>query len=488
MDMRWIKGGVFGKMDRKHGIFLIGAVLLVFCAFVGSVSAATTWYVDDDGGADFTTIQDAVDAATAGDTIIVRDGTYAGARVNSSHLTLRSENGAAHCIINGGFYASAIDMPFGGFDHISISGFTVTGGGIDLECSNYGTIENNIITDCGTGIFLWYESNHNTITNNIISNNDVGIRLDMSQGGATGNSITNNVVSPNNNAGIVISTGYCDTTVADNTVSGGISVLDSCWRNIITDNIILSSGEFYGSGASSILIMRSDENTIKNNVISNDEGIGISLCLDSSGNLIYNNNFNDMTAEDYSEGPEPENIWNIEKTAGTNIIGGPYLGGNYWGDYAGTDEDGDGLGDTQLPYNSNGHIGIGGDYHPLVEYVPNNPPDEPSNPSPSNHAIDQSIDVDLSWTGGDPDTGDTVTYDVYFGTSSSPSKVKDDQSGTSYDPGTLSYGTTYYWKIKATDNNGASTSGPVWDFTTGAASNKPPDTVITSRPLGNHQL
>ncbi len=35
-----------------------------------------TWYVDDSGGADFTTIQAAVNAATDGDTIIVRDGTY----------------------------------------------------------------------------------------------------------------------------------------------------------------------------------------------------------------------------------------------------------------------------------------------------------------------------------------------------------------------------------------------------------------------------
>jgi PGF-CTERM protein len=105
----------------------------------------------------------------------------------------------------------------------------------------------------------------------------------------------------------------------------------------------------------------------------------------------------------------------------------------------------------------------------------NQPPDAPSDPSPVHHATDQSIDVDLSWTGGDPDTGDTVTYDVYFGTSSSPSKVKDDQSGTTYDPGTLDYSTKYYWQIVATDDHGASTSGPIWDFTTGTAPNNPPD-------------
>jgi PKD repeat protein len=38
--------------------------------------APKTWYVDDSGGADFSQIQDAVTAAKAGDTIIVKDGTY----------------------------------------------------------------------------------------------------------------------------------------------------------------------------------------------------------------------------------------------------------------------------------------------------------------------------------------------------------------------------------------------------------------------------
>jgi hypothetical protein len=89
---------------------------------------------------------------------------------------------------------------------------------------------------------------------------------------------------------------------------------------------------------------------------------------------------------------------------------------------------------------------------------PNNAPNTPSNPSPSNHATGQSINADLSWTGGDPDTGDTVKYDVFFGTSTSPPLVSNDQSGTTHDPGTLSYNTKYYWKITATDNHGASTS------------------------------
>ena len=109
----------------------------------------------------------------------------------------------------------------------------------------------------------------------------------------------------------------------------------------------------------------------------------------------------------------------------------------------------------------------------------NNPPNTPSNPSPVNGAINVNLDADLSWTGGDPD-GDTVTYDVYFGTSSPPPKVITNQSGTTYDPGTMSHVTTYYWRIKSWDEHGASTLGPIWSFTTKA--NNPPNTPSNPSP------
>jgi len=104
----------------------------------------------------------------------------------------------------------------------------------------------------------------------------------------------------------------------------------------------------------------------------------------------------------------------------------------------------------------------------------NNPPYTPSDPDPEDGATDVDINADLGWTGGDPDPGDTVTYDVYFGTSSNPPMVSSNQSGTTYDPGTMDYNTKYYWKIVSWDNHGASSTGPVWSFTTGSVPNDPP--------------
>ena len=109
-------------------------------------------------------------------------------------------------------------------------------------------------------------------------------------------------------------------------------------------------------------------------------------------------------------------------------------------------------------------------YLPLVirNYPPNQDPYMPSNPSPSDGATEQPIDVDLGWSGGDPDPGDTVTYDVHFGDTSPPPQVKSNHPSTTYDPGTLIRDTEYHWYIVARDNRGAETEGPEWYFTTEA--------------------
>ena len=106
--------------------------------------------------------------------------------------------------------------------------------------------------------------------------------------------------------------------------------------------------------------------------------------------------------------------------------------------------------------------------------VDNHPPNIPSNPSPQDDASNVNIDATLSWSCSDPDE-DPLTYDIYFGTSSNPPKVKSDHTTTSYNPGTLDYNTDYYWKIVAKDGK-TSTESPVWHFKTTQYINHKPNT------------
>ncbi|MCJ7515588.1 MAG: SBBP repeat-containing protein, partial [Dehalococcoidia bacterium] len=93
----------------------------------------------------------------------------------------------------------------------------------------------------------------------------------------------------------------------------------------------------------------------------------------------------------------------------------------------------------------------------------NNPPYMPSCPWPQDNSTAVSANVTLSWTGGDPDAGDNVTYDVYLG--SSPPwlglpLVAQDLVGTTYDPPLdLIQNSRYHWKVVARDNHGAQSFG-----------------------------
>ena len=99
-------------------------------------------------------------------------------------------------------------------------------------------------------------------------------------------------------------------------------------------------------------------------------------------------------------------------------------------------------------------------------YKNNTPPLAASSPSPANNATGISLSPTLSWSCSDPD-GDALTYDVYFGTNSNPTTVvSSGQSGTTFSESGLSNSITYYWKIVAKDSKGATTDGPVWNFTT----------------------
>ena len=112
----------------------------------------------------------------------------------------------------------------------------------------------------------------------------------------------------------------------------------------------------------------------------------------------------------------------------------------------------------------------------------NNPPAAPSSPAPTDGATAQSTSPTLSWSCSDPD-GDALTYDVYFGTSSNPTAtIATNQTAKSIGRTGLTVSTKYYWKITAKDSKAATTSSPVWSFTTAAAANNPPTAPSSPAP------
>jgi hypothetical protein len=69
--------------------------VFVLLAFPSSVAAGTIWHVPGD----VPTIQAGIDAASAGDEVVVACGTYLESIVMKSGVTVRSESGSADCVI-----------------------------------------------------------------------------------------------------------------------------------------------------------------------------------------------------------------------------------------------------------------------------------------------------------------------------------------------------------------------------------------------------
>ncbi len=291
------------------------------------IASAKTIYVPDDCAK----IQWAVDNATDGDTIIVRDGIYVENIDITKSLTIKSENGSENCIVNGtGSNVFTLKA-----DRIRIEGFTITGGrcGIYIRSNNNTIINNNIILNNYDGILLWH-SIGNSISNNNLSNNYDGIDLRYSDN----NSISNNIISSNNK---------------------GISFL------LYSDNNSISNNNFSNNGYG-IYIHYSNNNSIAENNFSNNwHGI----CIHYSNNIIYLNNFINNTYNADSYGIRINNIWNSTEKIKYTYKGSNFTNymGNYWDDYTGSDANGDGLGDTAYMIPSL----YDKDYHPLMEKFEN---------------------------------------------------------------------------------------------------------------------
>ncbi|MCP4583050.1 MAG: hypothetical protein GY839_15685 [candidate division Zixibacteria bacterium] len=113
-----------------------------------------------------------------------------------------------------------------------------------------------------------------------------------------------------------------------------------------------------------------------------------------------------------------------------------------------------------------------------INYAPNTP----YSPTPGDGWMNRPVESELYWRGGDPNVGDVVTYDLYFDALETPPLLAEDLTDTTFNLGTLEPMTTYYWKVIAFDRLGESAAGPVWNFTTEAGPNIPPNAPANPSP------
>lgn len=163
--------------------------------------SATVWTVDDDGTAQFTTIQAAVDTAQNGDTVFVFPGVYM-ENINLLNKTIWLIGSAKDSTI---IEATTGGLLFGS-NKCYVYNFTLEGNnscefGISLESNS--TIKNNNISNFYyAGLKIPFgPTNPNSdllIENNLITNNHYGIFFDVDYPGhpdsikVIGNTIENN--------------------------------------------------------------------------------------------------------------------------------------------------------------------------------------------------------------------------------------------------------------------------------------------------------
>jgi len=195
-------------MKKIATIFVVSMLLLLISfSFSTAMNENKTFYVDDDGTADYTSIQDAVDVAVDGDTVFVYSGMYyEHVIIDAKSITLRGENKET-TIIDAEETDSALLIHDA--EDVTVSEFTFQNSGDGYnECGVYVhesdncLIEESIMQKCSYGITVFVSSNI-VVTNNIMRENKDGVKLSDT----TNVEVTRNLIENNQFNGIYVN--YC---------------------------------------------------------------------------------------------------------------------------------------------------------------------------------------------------------------------------------------------------------------------------------------
>lgn len=247
-----IKGSQRKKVDTLQTIippwerimkhFGLLSVISVF-AIVPSILYSSTIIVPDD----YPKIQEAVNAAVDGDTVLVSPGTYVeNIDFIGKALTVKSSKGAAVTTIDGGRNGSVVSFSNGEGNGSVLEGFTITNGS--------GTFSGPYTY--GGGIYCWFSTP--TITGNIIKGNTVNYHgggiycISADSFSISYNTICNN--KSNNGGGIYCSAGS-NPIISFNIIYGNDADLDGggLYCNfdsnpLLVNNSICSNTAGYGGG------------------------------------------------------------------------------------------------------------------------------------------------------------------------------------------------------------------------------------------------
>ena len=300
------------------------AILMVLseCAPVSSASTSATSSATIIVPDKYPSITAAIGNASAGDTILVRTGTYFENPVIDKSLSLQGEDSSKTVVvgIGGSVGASVFTVTA---DNVKLSGFTITSANYSAAANyaygimingNKCTITNNNIVNTYTGIFGSVQFSSATISqNNITGNHKDGVAFY----GGFNNTISGNNITGNTGSAIAIE-GYSDiitgNNLSQNTIGIGLDATYSViFRNNITDN--RNSG-IYLSGSNDIISA--------NYFADNKYGIyAVPSFGVASNNTIIHNDFVNNLQNAFSTSPSNIQIWDE----------GYPLGGNYWSDY-----------------------------------------------------------------------------------------------------------------------------------------------------------